>query len=101
MKKANRDVLWLFAALVCLSITSAQASEWKDKAEAEGKLSWYASLGATDARRIIDRFKELYPKIDAQFYRAGDAQLMERIPRRIARWQVRLGRGQHYRLLCS
>jgi len=43
VKKANRDVLWLFAALVCLSITSAQASEWKDKAEAEGKLTWYAS----------------------------------------------------------
>jgi iron(III) transport system substrate-binding protein len=36
-------------------------------------------LGAADARRIIDRFKELYPKIDAQFYRAGDAQLIERI----------------------
>lgn len=79
MKKANRDLLWLFAVLVCLPITSTQASEWKDKVEAEGKLTWYASLGATDARRIIDRFKELYPKIDAQFYRAGDAQLMERI----------------------
>lgn len=58
---------------------SARASEWKEKGEAEGKLTWYASLGATDARRIIDRFKELYPKVDAQFYRAGDAQLMERI----------------------
>ena len=66
--------------LVCwLAFSSAHASEWKDKAEAEGKLTWYASLGATDARRIIDRFKELYPKIDAQFYRAGDATLMERI----------------------
>jgi len=60
-------------------MASAAASEWKDKAEAEGKLTWYASLSATDARRLIDRFKELYPKIDAQFYRAGDAQLMERI----------------------
>lgn len=58
---------------------SAPASEWKEKGEAEGKLTWYASLGATDARRIIDRFKELYPKVDAQFYRAGDSQLMERI----------------------
>ncbi len=58
---------------------SADASEWKEKAEAEGKLVWYASLGAGDARRIIDRFKEFYPKIDAQFYRAGDAQLMERM----------------------
>ena len=62
-----------------IGMASAAASEWKDKAEAEGKLTWYASLSATDARRLIDRFKELYPKIDAQFYRAGDAQLMERI----------------------
>jgi len=58
---------------------SVHASELKEKAEAEGKLVWYASLGASDARRIIDRFKEFYPKIDAQFYRAGDAQLMERM----------------------
>jgi ABC-type glycerol-3-phosphate transport system substrate-binding protein len=79
MKAHHRCFLWLFVTIVGLSFTSVQASEWKDKAEAEGKLTWYASLGATDARRIIDRFKELYPKIDAQFYRAGDAQLMERI----------------------
>jgi len=72
--------LLLFATLVCrVSESLAQVSEWKDKAETEGKFTWYASLGATDARRIIDRFKELYPKIDAQFYRAGDAPLMERI----------------------
>jgi iron(III) transport system substrate-binding protein len=64
---------------VCFHTGLAQGSQWKDKGEAEGKLTWYASLGATDARRMIDRFKELYPKIDAQFYRAGDAQLMERI----------------------
>jgi iron(III) transport system substrate-binding protein len=57
----------------------ARGSQWKDKGEAEGRVTWYASLSATDGRRIIDRFKELYPKIDAQFYRAGDAQLMERI----------------------
>ena len=50
-----------------IGMASAAASEWKDKAEAEGKLTWYASLSATDARRLIDRFKELYPKIDAQF----------------------------------
>ena len=79
MKARHRRFFWVFVTIVGLSFTSVQASEWKDKAEVEGKLTWYASLGATDARRIIDRFKELYPKIDAQFYRAGDAQLMERI----------------------
>ncbi|MGH7836176.1 MAG: ABC transporter substrate-binding protein [Candidatus Binatia bacterium] len=70
---------WRVLVLAGLFLSSVQASEWKDKAEIEGKLTWYASLGAADARRIIDRFKELYPKIDAQFYRAGDAQLIERI----------------------
>jgi len=79
MKTRHRCFLWLFATIVGLSFTSVRASEWKDRTEVEGKLTWYASLGATDARRIIDRFKELYPKIDAQFYRAGDAQLIERI----------------------
>jgi iron(III) transport system substrate-binding protein len=64
---------------VCFYTRSVEGSQWQDKAEVEGKVTWYASLSATDARRIIDRFKELYPKIDAQFYRAGDAQLMERI----------------------
>ncbi|MET0500265.1 MAG: hypothetical protein ABW172_01940, partial [Candidatus Binatia bacterium] len=75
---SGRSLCWI-AIVVCFYAGSANGSEWKDKGEAEGKLTWYASLGATDARRIIDRFKELYPKIDAQFYRAGDAQLMERI----------------------
>jgi iron(III) transport system substrate-binding protein len=79
MKVARRYLFWIIAIAIYLSAGSTQGSEWKDKGEAEGKLTWYASLGATDARRIIDRFKELYPKIDAQFYRAGDAQLMERI----------------------
>ena len=69
------------------------------KADAEGKLTWYASLGATDARRIIDRFKELYPKIDAQFYRAGDAQLMERILAESRAGKVRLGCREHHRFL--
>ena len=53
MRKACRYFSWIFSTIVCLSITSAQASEWTDKAEAEGKLTWYASLGATDARRIF------------------------------------------------
>src|SRR5215475_5235830 len=79
MKVARRYLFWIITIAIYLHAGSIQGSEWKDKGEAEGKLTWYASLSATDARRIIDRFKELYPKIDAQFYRAGDAQLMERI----------------------
>ena len=37
MRKAWRHFSWIFSTIVWLSITSAQASEWKDKAEAEGK----------------------------------------------------------------
>jgi ABC-type glycerol-3-phosphate transport system substrate-binding protein len=85
MKITRCYLSWIIAIAIYLHAGSAQGSEWKDKGEAEGKLTWYASLGATDARRIIDRFKELYPKIDAQFYRAGDAQLMERIITKRAR----------------
>jgi len=69
--KITRCYLSWIAIVFCFYPASANGSEWKDKGEAEGKVTWYASLGATDARRIIDRFKELYPKIDAQFYRAG------------------------------
>ena len=99
MREACRYFSWIFSTIVWLSITSAHASEWKDKAEAEGKLTWYASLGATDARRIIDRFKELYPKIDAQFYRAGDAQLMERILAESRAGKYRLGCREHHGFL--
>ncbi len=70
---------WVIFSAFCLATISVDASEWKDKAEAEGKLVWYCSMGAADAKKIIDRFKELYPRIDAQFYRANDSQLMERL----------------------
>jgi iron(III) transport system substrate-binding protein len=74
-----KSILFCSMLFICFSAAPVRGSQWKEKGEAEAKVTWYASLSATDARRIIDRFKELYPKIDAQFYRAGDAQLMERI----------------------
>jgi iron(III) transport system substrate-binding protein len=55
------------------------AQEIKEKAEAEGKMMFYAAFNANDSKTLIDGFKQLYPKIDATFYRATDAQLMERI----------------------
>jgi iron(III) transport system substrate-binding protein len=57
----------------------AGAQEMKEKAEAEGKMVFYAAFNANDSKTLIDGFKQLYPKIDATFYRATDAQLMERI----------------------
>jgi iron(III) transport system substrate-binding protein len=59
--------------------SAAVAQEVKEKAEAEGKVVFYASFNANDSKTLIEGFKQLYPKIDATFYRATDAQLMERI----------------------
>ena len=51
----------------------------RQKAEAEGKVVFYATFNANDSKALADGFKQLYPKIDATFYRATDSQLMERI----------------------
>jgi iron(III) transport system substrate-binding protein len=69
-----------FVILVaCLAAVEVNAQEMKQKAEAEGKMMFYASFNANHSKMLIDGFKQLYPKIDATFYRATDAQLMERI----------------------
>jgi len=57
----------------------AQAAEVRDRAEAEGKLMFYAAFNAADSKTLTDGFRQLYPKIDATFYRTTDAALMERI----------------------
>jgi len=68
-------------ALICtLAPAHAQsAADEQMKAEAEGKMVFYASFNASDSKTLIDGFKQAYPKIDAVFYRATDSQLMERI----------------------
>ncbi|MBI1996394.1 MAG: extracellular solute-binding protein [Deltaproteobacteria bacterium] len=55
------------------------AAEWKEKAEAEGKLVFYTTANASDTKVITDSFKKIYPKIDVQFSRTTDSQLMEKI----------------------
>lgn len=55
------------------------AQDLRQKAEAEGKVVFYATFNTNDTKAMIDGFKQLYPKIDASFYRATDAPLMERI----------------------
>lgn len=69
----------LILAWGCLIGIGAEAQDLRGKAEAEGRVVFYATFNANDAKTIIDGFKQLYPKIDAVFYRATDAQLMERI----------------------
>jgi iron(III) transport system substrate-binding protein len=79
LRPFQRSYVWLLASLLVLNGSTAQGQEIKEKAEAEGKLMFYAAFNANDSKTLIDGFKQLYPKIDAAFYRATDAQLMERI----------------------
>src|SRR4051794_31203611 len=55
------------------------AAEWKDRGEAEGKLVLYSTSNTADAKAVTDGFKRLHPKIDVQFDRTTDSQLMEKI----------------------
>ena len=71
---ANALFLWILYPAPVLS-----ASEQQAKAEAEGKMVFYAVFNANDTKTLIDAFKKEYPKIDATFYRATDSQMMQRI----------------------
>lgn len=72
-----------FVFVVSLGLQTAvfpvAAQDLKTRGEAEGQMMFYAAFNANDSKTLIDGFKQLYPKIDATFYRATDAQLMERI----------------------
>jgi iron(III) transport system substrate-binding protein len=69
----------IFVASGCFLRPNLFAADWKDKAEVEGKVVFYTTANASDTKAITDRFKKLYPKIDVQFDRSTDSQLMERI----------------------
>ena len=79
MKSYGLAILRLLLFGVFVGTVESQAAEVKDRAEAEGKLMFYASFNAADSKTLTDGFKQLYPKIDAVFYRTTDAALMERI----------------------
>ena len=66
-------------ALLILTVTSdVFAQDVRAKAESEGKLMMYATFTAADSKALLDGFKQVYPKIDATYYRTNDAALMER-----------------------
>src|SRR3990172_2142396 len=60
-------------------LSSALAAELKEKGEEEGKVILYASMSGEHCKVFSDAFKQLYPKIDAQFYSAASSPLAERI----------------------
>ncbi|MPZ78042.1 MAG: extracellular solute-binding protein [Deltaproteobacteria bacterium] len=81
MKKMQ--ILTIFVLMLCvefwIATFAASAQTVKEKGEAEGKLMFYAAFNARDSKTLTDGFKQLYPKIDAVFYRTTDAALMERV----------------------
>jgi hypothetical protein len=63
----------MFVALLFLIVASdVLAQGLKVKAEAEGKLMMYATFTAADSKTLLDGFRQIYPKIDALYYRSND-----------------------------
>ena len=77
--QSSRILKYMVVAWLWLCAGAAWAQDVKTLAEAEGKMVFYAAFNATDTKTLTDGFQKLYPKIEASFYRATDAQLMERI----------------------
>src|SRR5688572_13889816 len=72
-------LLLTLAVGFCLASFPANAQDLRAKAEAEGKLMFYCTFNAADSKTLLDAFKQVYPKIDAVYYRSTDSALMERI----------------------
>ena len=68
----------LIAIFIVFLVSNVSAQDSKARAEAGGKLMLYATFTAADSKTLLDAFKQVYPKIDAQYYRTNDAALMER-----------------------
>jgi iron(III) transport system substrate-binding protein len=81
MRRIRILTVIVFVVAVGLSVpaSTVRAQSVREKAEAEGKLMFYATFNAVDSKMLADGFKQAYPKIDATFYRATDAAIMERI----------------------
>ncbi len=79
MKKLGWFLTYIICCFGAYLPIRLEAAEVREKAEAEGKVVFYASMTTSDVKALVDGFKQLYPKIDAQFYRTGDSQLMEKV----------------------
>jgi len=62
-----------------LFLQDSFAADGRDRAEAEGKVILYTTANTPDTKAMTDSFRKSYPRIEVQFDRASDSQLMERI----------------------
>ena len=79
MKRLSRLLGSIFAMWILSPGIYLFAAEFRETAETESKVVYYSSMNTTDVKALADSFKQLYPKIEPQFYRAGDSQLMEKM----------------------
>ena len=79
MKKSQLPAWAFILAWVNFLPWNSFAADWRDKAEAEGKLVFYTTANASDTKALTDSFKKIYPKVDVQFERTTDSQMMEKI----------------------
>lgn len=73
----------ILSLAVCLGILLypglVPAAQLQGTAAAERKMVWYTTIGSADAKMLIDQFRQRYPDIDAEYFRTGGPQLVERI----------------------
>jgi iron(III) transport system substrate-binding protein len=68
-------VAWFCSTLFVPSLFAAEA---KDK-EPEGKVVLYSTMGNEHSKIFASAFRQLYPKIEPEFYSTGSAPLAERV----------------------
>jgi len=72
--------LFLFIALLSMpSVVGAASTEAVDGARKEGKLVLYTAMQPEDSTKLIEIYRSRYPFVDASFFRAGSAPLLNRI----------------------
>jgi iron(III) transport system substrate-binding protein len=73
----------ILSLAVCLGIFLypglVLAAQLQEAAATERKMVWYTTIGSADAKMLIDQFRQRYPDIDAEYFRTGGPQLVERI----------------------
>lgn len=78
-----RRLLPIFAAAcciaACISPLEAADNQALDLAKQEGRVSFYTSMGADEAKMLTDSFQSKYPSIRVEITRLGSDKLLQRM----------------------
>lgn len=72
------------AALICLIFLTTQPMELYaetlvEKAQKEGKVTWYSGLIIPDTQAIADAFMKKYPSIKVEYYRGNQRKILQKV----------------------